>query len=133
MYKTSTCARSCGRIQPVVDHHVSSIGFPIPCAQELGGPDYNRMEPKQYDADGRELPGTGGYKYFGERAGRQAMRRWRRRGRGCGRVRTTYPRLHCYHTYGKHKTGAARELPGVKELFEAAAPQAPRYARVSCL
>ena len=23
------------------------------------------MEPKQYDADGRELPGTGGYKYFG--------------------------------------------------------------------
>lgn len=34
--------------------------------KELGGPDYGRSEPIAYDADGRELPGGGGYKYFGE-------------------------------------------------------------------
>ena len=32
---------------------------------ELGGPNYIRLAPKVYDADGRELPGDGGYKYFG--------------------------------------------------------------------
>jgi pre-mRNA-splicing factor ISY1 len=43
----------------------------------LGGPDYATTAPKIADADGRELPGARGYKYF----------------------------------------GAARDLPGVKELF----------------
>jgi pre-mRNA-splicing factor ISY1 len=33
--------------------------------KELGGGDYNASEPKSFDADGRELPGGGGYKYFG--------------------------------------------------------------------
>ncbi|CAM9940271.1 unnamed protein product, partial [Heterosigma akashiwo] len=28
--------------------------------KELGGPDYTKLEPKSFDADGRELPGTGG-------------------------------------------------------------------------
>jgi hypothetical protein len=42
-----------------------------------------------YDADGRELPGSGGYKYF----------------------------------------GAARDLPGVKELFQSVEPEAPRRSR----
>ena len=32
---------------------------------ELNGPNYMRLAPKVFDADGRELPGTGGYKYFG--------------------------------------------------------------------
>ena len=32
---------------------------------ELGGPNYIRLAPKVFDADGRELPGDGGYKYFG--------------------------------------------------------------------
>lgn len=32
---------------------------------ELGGPNYMRLAPKVFDADGRELPGDGGYKYFG--------------------------------------------------------------------
>lgn len=44
---------------------------------ELGGPDYSRAGGRALDADGKELPGSGGYKYF----------------------------------------GAARELPGVRELF----------------
>lgn len=57
--------------------------------RELGGPDYNALEPKSFDADGRELPGGGGYKYF----------------------------------------GAAKELPGVRELFQAEAPQRPRRTR----
>mmetsp|Transcript_21954 Transcript_21954/g.50595 ORF Transcript_21954/g.50595 Transcript_21954/m.50595 type:complete len:280 (+) Transcript_21954:67-906(+) len=56
---------------------------------ELGGANYNGMEPKSYDADGRELPGSGGYKYF----------------------------------------GAAKELPGVRELFQAEAPAPPRRTR----
>jgi pre-mRNA-splicing factor ISY1 len=59
--------------------------------KELGGGDYNALEPKSFDADGRELPGGGGYKYF----------------------------------------GAAKELPGVRELFQAEAPQAPRRTRAS--
>ena len=50
--------------------------------RELGGADYNALEPKALDAEGRVLPGGGGYRYF----------------------------------------GAARELPGVKELFERPAP-----------
>ena len=57
--------------------------------KELGGGDYNAKEPKSFDADGRELPGGGGYKYF----------------------------------------GAAKELPGVRELFQAEAPQASRRTR----
>jgi len=57
--------------------------------KELGGPDYTKLEPKSFDADGRELPGTGGYKYF----------------------------------------GAAKELPGVRELFQEAAPAPPRRTR----
>ena len=32
---------------------------------ELNGPNYIRLAPKVFDADGRELPGDGGYKYFG--------------------------------------------------------------------
>lgn len=57
--------------------------------KELGGGDYNAQEPKSFDADGRELPGGGGYKYF----------------------------------------GAAKELPGVRELFQAEAPLPPRRTR----
>lgn len=57
--------------------------------RDLGGPDYNALEPKSFDADGRELAGGGGYKYF----------------------------------------GAARDLPGVRELFEQEAPQKPRRTR----
>ena len=50
---------------------------------ELGGGDYSKSAPKAYDAEGRVLPGTGGYKYF----------------------------------------GAAKELPGVRELFQAEKPK----------
>lgn len=56
---------------------------------QLGGANYNAREPKSYDADGRELPGSGGYKYF----------------------------------------GAAKDLPGVRELFQAEAPEPPRRTR----
>jgi pre-mRNA-splicing factor ISY1 len=56
---------------------------------ELGGPNYAASAVKAYDADGRELPGGGGYKYF----------------------------------------GAARELPGVRELFQKSAAEAPRRTR----
>jgi len=55
--------------------------------RELGGPDYNALEPKALDAEGKALPGGGGYKYF----------------------------------------GAARDLPGVKELF--ARPEAVKRKR----
>lgn len=49
--------------------------------RNLGGPNYARQGTKEYDEDGREIPGGGkGYRYFGR----------------------------------------ARELPGVRELFEAA-------------
>ena len=57
--------------------------------RELGGPDYNALEPKALDAEGRPLPGGGGYRYF----------------------------------------GAARDLPGVKELFEAPPPVKKRRTR----
>ncbi|KAF4792516.1 Pre-mRNA-splicing factor ISY1 like protein [Turdus rufiventris] len=46
--------------------------------RELGGPDYARIGPKMLDHEGKEIPGNGGYKYF----------------------------------------GAAKDLPGVRELFE---------------
>ena len=57
--------------------------------KQLGGPDYQVSAPKQYDGEGRELPGTGGYKYF----------------------------------------GAAKELPGVRELFQAEKPKPPKRTR----
>lgn len=33
--------------------------------RELGGPDFTKTEAKFYDAEGIELPGSGGYRYFG--------------------------------------------------------------------
>ncbi|KAI8975388.1 pre-mRNA-splicing factor ISY1 [Mycotypha africana] len=51
--------------------------------RELGGPDYTRSAPKMINYEGREVPGTRGYKYFGR----------------------------------------ARDLPGVRELFEKTAPE----------
>ncbi|CAM9430475.1 unnamed protein product [Pylaiella littoralis] len=56
---------------------------------ELGGPDYAANAPKSYDADGRELPGGGGYMYF----------------------------------------GAAKDLPGVRELFHKSDVENPRRTR----
>ena len=53
--------------------------------RELGGPDYSKLEAKLYDRDGVELPGSGGYKYF----------------------------------------GAAKDLPGVRDLFYREPPVAP--------
>ena len=53
--------------------------------KELGGPDYAKLEKKLYDRDGVELPGSGGYKYF----------------------------------------GAAKDLPGVRDLFYREPPTAP--------
>ncbi|KAA8907448.1 Isy1-like splicing factor [Sphaerosporella brunnea] len=51
--------------------------------RNLGGPNYMRFGPRMYDEDGREVPGSRGYKYFGR----------------------------------------AKELPGVKELFEELKPK----------
>mmetsp|Transcript_20887 Transcript_20887/g.30988 ORF Transcript_20887/g.30988 Transcript_20887/m.30988 type:complete len:271 (+) Transcript_20887:34-846(+) len=55
---------------------------------ELGGPNYAKSV-RIFDGDGRELPGSGGYKYF----------------------------------------GAARELPGVRELFQKTEAEPPRRTR----
>ena len=33
--------------------------------KKLGGPDYKKFEPKTLDAEGYEVPNTGGYRYFG--------------------------------------------------------------------
>lgn len=55
----------------------------------LGGADYIASAPRSFDADGGELPGTRGYRYF----------------------------------------GAAKELPGVKELFETKSREAARRTR----
>jgi pre-mRNA-splicing factor ISY1 len=33
--------------------------------KELGGPDYKKIAPRTIDAQGYELPGSGGYKYWG--------------------------------------------------------------------
>ncbi|XP_014281687.1 pre-mRNA-splicing factor ISY1 homolog [Halyomorpha halys] len=57
--------------------------------RELGGPDHSRSGPKMLDAEGKEVPGNRGYKYF----------------------------------------GAARQLPGVRELFEQAPPPPPHKTR----
>jgi pre-mRNA-splicing factor ISY1 len=57
--------------------------------RELGGPDYKKLAPRAIDAQGYELPGTGGYKYW----------------------------------------GAAKDLPGVRELFAKEQPNAPKKAR----
>jgi len=53
--------------------------------RNLGGPNYMRGAGVQFDAEGREVPGNRGYKYFGR----------------------------------------AKELPGVKELFEELRPKEP--------
>lgn len=50
--------------------------------KELGGPDYRRSAPRMMGDDGKEIPGSHGYRYFGR----------------------------------------ARDLPGVKELFQAPVP-----------
>eukprot|EP00126_Sphaerothecum_destruens_P003121 Sdes_comp16647_c0_seq1m5943 len=56
---------------------------------ELGGPDHFRTGPKPVDEEGKELPGSRGYKYF----------------------------------------GAARNLPGVRELFDKADKFDPKSKR----
>jgi len=57
--------------------------------RELGGPDHKKLAPKVIDSQGYELPGAGGYKYW----------------------------------------GAARDLPGVRELFAKEAPNPPKKSR----
>lgn len=59
----------------------------------LGGPHYRRYGPKILDAEGREVPGNRGYKYF----------------------------------------GAAKDLPGVRELFEQEPPPPPRKTRTELM
>ena len=54
--------------------------------KELGGPDYKKLARKTYDAEGYEVPNSGGYKYW----------------------------------------GAAKDLPGVRELFAIHVPNPPR-------
>lgn len=54
--------------------------------KELGGPDYKKIAPKAIDAEGYEIPGSGGYRYW----------------------------------------GAAKDLPGVRELFAIETPAAPK-------
>lgn len=61
--------------------------------KELGGPDYKKVGPKMLDKEGKEVPGSSGYKYF----------------------------------------GAAKDLPGVKELFEAEEIQSKRKTRAELL
>jgi len=58
--------------------------------KELGGPDYKKIAPRAIDAQGYELPGSGGYKYW----------------------------------------GAAKDLPGVRELFAKDVPNAPKKSRL---
>lgn len=58
--------------------------------KELGGPDYKKIAPRAIDAQGYELPGSGGYKYW----------------------------------------GAAKDLPGVRELFAKDIPNAPKKSRL---
>lgn len=60
---------------------------------ELNGPDYRKTGPKMLDADGKEVPGNKGYKYF----------------------------------------GAAKDLPGVRELFQQEPPAAPRKTRAELM
>lgn len=59
----------------------------------LGGPHYRRYGPKMFDAEGREVPGNRGYKYF----------------------------------------GAAKDLPGVRELFEQEPPPPMRKTRAELM
>jgi pre-mRNA-splicing factor ISY1 len=56
----------------------------------LGGIDHKKLAPRAVDTEGYELPGSGGYKYW----------------------------------------GAAKDLPGVRELFAKQIPNAPRKSRV---
>lgn len=60
---------------------------------DLGGPHYRRYGPKMFDAEGREVPGNRGYKYF----------------------------------------GAAKDLPGVRELFEQEPPPPPKKTRAELM
>ena len=55
----------------------------------MGGPDHRRLSAKLYDTQGVDLPGSGGYKYF----------------------------------------GAAKDLPGVRELFFKEVPYEPKKSR----
>lgn len=57
--------------------------------RQLGGPDFQKTETRFYDSEGLELPGSGGYLYF----------------------------------------GAAKDLPGVRQLFFQEAPSAPEINR----
>jgi len=57
--------------------------------RQLGGSDYARFGPRMLDNEGKEVPGTRGYKYF----------------------------------------GAAKDLPGVRELFEPEVSQMPKKTR----
>ena len=71
--------------------------------RNLGGPNYMRGGGKVYDEDGKEIPGGGkGYRYES----------------------TLYRLLQGLTLHGRY-FGRARELPGVKEMFESAKPKAP--------
>jgi len=59
----------------------------------LGGPNYRRIGPRYLDREGREVPGSRGYRYF----------------------------------------GAARELPGVRELFEQEPLPVPKKSRAELM
>ncbi|GAB6029180.1 NineTeen Complex (NTC) component [Chamberlinius hualienensis] len=61
--------------------------------RDLGGPDLVRSGPRMLDAEGREVPGNRGYKYF----------------------------------------GAAKDLPGVRELFEREPPPMPKKSRAELM
>jgi len=60
---------------------------------ELGGPNYKRVGPRMINAEGVQVPGGDGYKYF----------------------------------------GAAKDLPGVRELFENEPPAPPRKTRAELM
>ena len=71
--------------------------------RNLGGPNYMRGGGKVFDEDGKEIPGGGkGYRYGLHNA----------------------PHMTSLTNLGRY-FGRARELPGVKEMFESAKPKAP--------
>ena len=104
---------------------------------ELGGPDYSKATPKVTDSQGRDVAElTGGCRARARRSIAGPLNRsssahqW-----PCGPIAawlTPGPPPHT-HTAGKGRGyryfGAAKALPGVKELFEREAPKVVRRTR----
>ena len=87
---------------------------------ELGGPNYHKIGPKMLDHEGQELP-----RNRGKISKKRQFRKWKR----TVLTGNSYVINNSAICLGYKYFGAAKDLPGVRELFEEEPPKPPRKTR----